>query len=127
MEYNDIYSFIRAAEENFKLPIAITENWEWSEYKHLNLTQLYKNSVYSTGKSDDRPFKNITRPILNLQYRAEGFDVKDIELFVNDAKNYHKSFLVKKYHDERWVRQNNINTFIDELVESYVDYGGALV
>src|SRR5690606_14938177 len=79
------------------------------------------------GENDgSRPFKNIIRPILNVAYRTEGFDVKDIVPFVNDLKNYYKSFLVKKFHP-RWARENDIDTFIDDMVESYVDYGLALV
>lgn len=126
MNYTDIYSFITSQEANFSLPITISENYEWNMRDHINLTVLYKNSHYKTGKDDNKPFKNIIRPILNLAYRAEGFDVKDINLFVNDAKNYYKSFLIKKYH-EKWARENHIDTFIDNLVESYVDYGGVLV
>lgn len=126
MIYKDIYSFISAEENAYQsLPIQVSDGYEWHMAKHIKLTNLYKNSQYETGKNDDKPFKNITRPILNLQYRAEGFDVKDIELFVNEAKNYYKSFLLKKYH-EKWSRENEIDIFIDDLVESYVDFGGAL-
>lgn len=122
----DIYSYIKREEANYQLPIAVIDAYDWSMRDHIKLSTLYKNSQFSTGKDDNKPFKNITRPILNLQYRAEGFDVKDITLYVNDRKNYYKSFLVKKFH-EKWARKNNMDTFIDELVESYVDYGGALV
>lgn len=122
----NIYDYIKTQETNFKLPVVITENYEWNFYDHVRTAVLYKNSIYLTGKNDNKPFKNIIRPILNLQYRAEGFDVKNIVLFINDAYNYFKSFLVKKYH-EKWVIENDLDTFIDELVESYVDFGGSLI
>lgn len=123
----DKFDFVTSEENNFKTNrVAITEGWDWNMYDHVNLSTLYKNSTYKTGKNDDKPFKNITRPLLNLQYRTEGFDVKDIQLYLNDPEEYYKSLLVKKYHD-KWAREKNIDTFIDELVESYVDYGGALV
>jgi hypothetical protein len=61
-----------------------------------------------------------------VSYRTEGFDVKDIELYVDNPDEYYKSFLVKKYHT-KWALENEIDTFIDEVVESYTDYGGALV
>lgn len=122
-----VFDFIRSEEAGYQsTPISVIENYEWNMAEHIKTTVLYKNSQYLTGKTDDKPFKNIIRPILNLQYRAEGFDVKDIQLFVNESKNYYKSFLVKKYH-EKWARENEIDTFIDEMVESYVDYGGALI
>lgn len=126
MNRQNIYEFIKTEEANFKLPIQIAEGMEWNFFDHVRTTILYKNSTYKSGKDDNKPFKNIIRPILNLAYRAEGFDVKDILLYINDSKEYYKSFLVKKFH-EVWARQNNIDTFIDDLVESYVDFGGALI
>lgn len=122
----DIYSYIKSQESAYKLPIPIVDGYEWSMYEHIRLTILYKNSQLSTGKGDDKPVKNIILPMLRLQYRTEGFDVKDIELYINDSKEYYKSFLVRKYHD-KWARDNSIDTFIDALVESYVDFGGALI
>jgi len=121
-----IYSFITSEENQYPIPVQVVDDWEWNMKDHIETTILYKNSTYKTGKDDNKPFKNIIRPILNLQYRSEGFDVKDIELFVNEPKNYYKSFLIKKFH-EKWARENEIDTFIDELVESYIDFGGALV
>ena len=127
MDAQDIFSFITTQETAFALPIKIEDGWEWNMREHIKLSILYKNSKFSTGNNDgNRPYKNIIRPILNLQYRAEGFDVKDIVLFVNDRKNYFKSFLIKKFH-EQWARENKIDTFIDKMVESYVDFGGVLV
>src|SRR3990167_7908419 len=126
MYETDIYNFIKTQEANFKLPIVVMEDFEFNFFEHIKTTVLYKNSVYLTGKDDNKPYKNIIRPILNLQYRSEGFDVKDIVLFINDSYKYFKSFLVKKYH-EKWARENEIDTFIDEMVESYVDFGGALI
>lgn len=124
--YNTIGEFITAEETAYKQPIPITDSWRWSMYEHIKLSMLYKNSQLSTGKDDFKPVKNITRPILNLQYRAEGFDVKDITVFADDAKDYFKSFLIGKFH-EKWARENQMDTVIDAMVESYIDYGGALL
>src|SRR3990167_11430209 len=122
-----IFEFVKTQESAYKLPIPINDSWDWNMYEHIRLTVLYKNSRYSDGKSqENRPFKNILRAILNTQYRTEGFDVKDIEIFINDSKKYFKSLLVRKFHD-KWARENSIDTFIDELVESYCDFGGTLV
>jgi|TARA_Y100000310_G_C20684969_1_gene818392 hypothetical protein len=122
----DIYSYITSEETNYALPVQVIGDYNWNMKDHIETSILYKNSTYKSGKDDNKPFKNITRPILNLQYRAEGFDVKDIELFVEDKENYYKSFLVKKFH-EKWARENDIDTFIDDMVESYVDFGGVLI
>lgn len=127
---DDIFNFITEQERAYEMPIVVVDGWEWSMKKHIRLSTLYKNSQFSVGNDDaqrdNKPFKNIVRPILNMAYRTEGFDVKDITLYVDDSESFFKSFLVKKYHD-RWASQNDIDTFLDEMVESYVDYGGALI
>lgn len=126
MQHSNIYDLITREVSNYKLPVPIAEHWEWNMYEHIREAVLYKNSIYKDGYDPNKPFKNIVRPILNLQYRAEGFDVKDIVFYINDQYKYFKSFLVKKFH-EVWARKNQIDTFIDKLVETYVDFGGVLV
>ena len=53
--------------------------------------------------------------------QLEGFDVKDIIPFVDDVDLAYKSFLTKKYH-RKWARKNEIDTFIDDVVESAIDW-----
>jgi len=123
----DKLSYITSNINNYQtVPVTVVENYEWNMFDHINTTVLYLNSQYKTGKDDNKPFKNILRPILNLAHRAEGFDLKDIEMFVDSQKDYYKSFLVKKYHS-KWARENKIDTLIDEIVEGYTDFGGVLV
>lgn len=127
MLHQDIFSFIKDQENTFQTGrVPVSENYDWPMYDHIKTAVLYKNSIFIKGKDENKPFRNIIRPLLNLQYRAEGFDVKDIEIYVNEAENYHKSFLLRKYH-EKWAVENEMDTFIDEMVESYVTFGGALV
>lgn len=123
-----IYDFIKKQENAYQQDIALADGWNWNMPRHLRRSFLYKNSQFEEQNENRtlRPNKNIVLGILNVQYRTEGFDVKDIELFVNNPDEYYKSFLAKKYH-EKWALDNAIDTFIDELVESYCDYGGALV
>lgn len=126
----DIFEYVKQEEAAYALPISIVDGWEWNMKEHVRLSLLYKNSQFSQGNDpktrDDKPFRNITRPILNVQYRTEGFDVKDIVLYIDNEDQYFKSFLVKKYHD-RWAEEYEIDTFIDDVNEAKVDYGGALV
>lgn len=107
--------------------IPLNDKWDWNMKEHITLTELYSNSRYSDGKSQEfRPFKNITRPILNLQHRTEDIDVKDVQIYVDDPKKYHLSFLVKKYHDDVFVQENDMDTFFDELNVSRIDFGAGL-
>ena len=125
---SNIFSFVQEQEVAYKQPIYLDEGWTWGMREHIRRSYLYKNSQFF-DKNDDRklkPFINIIRPVLNIHYRTEGFDVKDIEIYVDNPKTYYKSFLIKKAHD-KWALEHKMDTFLDELVESYVDYGGVLV
>jgi hypothetical protein len=125
---NTIFEYITEQESGFQKPIPVENGWYWGFLEHVRRSFLYKNSQFEDDNDErsERPFKNITRPILNVQYRTEGFDVKDIDIYVDNPNDYYKSFLIKKYY-QKWAPQNGMDTFIDELVESFVDYGGALV
>lgn len=125
MKATDIYDFVTQEEANYQLPIS-TNGWDWCMPEHIKTSFFYKFGRLTTGNQDDKPVKNIVRPILNLAYRAEDIDVKDIHIYVNNPDKYHLSFLVKKYHDDVFVRENDLDTFFDELKESKIDYGGGL-
>ena len=124
--YDNIHEYIKAQEAAFDEDIYPIEGWACNFKKHIKLTTLYKNSQTSESNDGFTPINNIMRPLLMLQYFASGFDVKDILLYIDDAKKYFKSMLVRKYH-ELWALENGIDTVIDEMVESYVDFGLALL
>lgn len=125
---SNIFEYIIEQENAYKTnTVTLVDGWDWNMYDHVQKTFLYKNSKYTTGADDgSRPFKNIILPIAKLAYRAEGFDVKDIELYVDNKDDYDKSFIVKKYH-KRWAPKKKIDAFIDAIVTTQFDYGGALV
>lgn len=131
METNNIYDYVIGEETAYKtLPVSIVDGYEWNMYEHIRKSVMYKNSQLLSGKSDesldDKPVKNIVRPILNVAYRSEGFDVKNIEPFVNDPDDFYKSMLVRKFHN-RYARKYGLDTLIDDSVESFVDFGGVLI
>lgn len=114
----------KTAYETTRIPLA--SNYDWNMYEHIDKSFQLKNSQFTKGKNDHkRPFKNIILPIANVNYRTEGFDVKDVELYVDNEDYYHLSLLGRKYHNQ-WALKYSIDTSIDESVESYFDYGLAL-
>lgn len=123
----NVFDYIKHEEQNYKTDrVIVADGYDWNMYEHIRLCTLFRDSKFSTGPNDyTRPFKNIIRRIITLQHFATGFDVKDIEPFVNDVKDDYKSLLIRKFHPG-WARKHNIDTFIDETVESYVDFGLAL-
>ena len=124
----DVYKFIIEEEATFKTQsVPITGSKEWNMHEHIERCTNVANGWYHSGKNDgSRPYDDLVTPIINVAFRSEGFDVKDIVLYVDDADSYHKSFLVNKYHPQ-WARKYEIDTFIDELVESSIIYDLALV
>lgn len=130
MTSQDIYKYLTDEKQTYEsgIGVPVASNWQWSMYNHVNYSLLMKNGQFPTTqtKFGDRPMKNIILPILNVAYRSEGFDVKDIEVYVENADFYHLSLLARKFHT-KWALEHDMDTFIDEVVESYVDYGGVLV
>lgn len=124
----DIYGYIKEEESRFQTEqVTIGDNWQWSFRDHAQLIFHLKNGVFFTGDNNWlRPFKNIMDPLLNLAYWAEDIEVKDIVLYVEEGSWRVLSFLVKKFHDEVFVKEYNLDTFLDEITESDVDYGGVL-
>lgn len=128
-ESSTIYQYITSEENNFEVDeIRIGDNWNWNFRNHVQLIFHLKNGVFYTGSNNWlRAFKNIMEPILNLSYWAEDIELKDVVFYIENATGRVLSFLVKKYHDEVFVKENNLDTLFDEITESDVDYGGVLV
>jgi len=124
----DLYNYITTEETAFQtVSVPITGSKEWNMKAHIERCTNVANAWFHTGTNDgNRPYKDIVSPIINVAFRSEGFDVKDIVPFVNDSDNYYKSFLIKKFHP-KWARDNEIDTFIDDLVETSVIYDLALI
>lgn len=121
---NNVFEYIKTEKTAYETRgVPLTPNWEWSMFKHIHRSFSLKNSQFTSGNNDGkRPFKNIIIPIANVNYRTEGFDVKDVELYVNDPDYFHLSLLSRKYY-EKWAYENHIDTAIDESAESHFDYG----
>ena len=127
-ETTDVFSYITSERNNYRTTrVPLTNSKDWSMYEHVQRCKNVANAWYHSGKNDGmRPYNDIVSPIIDVAFRSEGFDVKDIVPFVNDAQNYYKSFLIKKYHPQ-WARKNELDSFIDEVVESSIIYDLVLV
>lgn len=125
----DIYGFIQSEESNFQTDeVRVGDNWNWNFRDHVQLIFHLKNGVFYTGSNDYlRAFKNIMEPMLNLSYWTEDIEVKDVVFYIEERTGRVLSFLVKKYYEEVYVKENNLDTFFDEVTESDLDYGGVLV
>jgi hypothetical protein len=126
---SDIYKYIKTEEANFDAnEIRVGDNWNWNFKDHVQMIFHLKNSKFFQGENNWlRAFNNIMEPVLNLSYWTEDIEVKDIVFFIEQERGRILSFLIKKYHDEVYVKENNIDTLIDEITEEDLDYGGVLV
>lgn len=125
----DIFSFIKAEESKFLTDeVQVGDNFFWNFRKHVQLIFHLKNGVFFTGANDwMRAFKNIMEPILELSYWTEDLEVKDVVFFIEGEDDKALSFLVKKYHDEVYTHEHDLDAMFDEITESDLDYGGVLV
>lgn len=124
----NIFEYIATEENNYQTRgVPIADGLEWSMYDHIKKTVYAKDSKYTKGVNGDgsRPYHNIIVPIGKLAYRSEGFDVKDIEMYVDNADKYYLSFLTKKYHNN-WALEEHMDEFIDTVVIQSWDFGGCL-
>lgn len=124
----DVFDYIKSEEIAYRtVRIPLTSAKDWNMHEHIERCTNVVNGWYHTGKNDGtRPYDDIVTPIVNVSFRSQGFDVKDIIPYVNDAEQSYKSWIVKKLHP-RWARDNGVDTFIDEIVESSVIYDLVLV
>lgn len=124
-----IYDYVVSEEKSFESEeIKIGDNWNWNLRNHVQLIFHLKHGVFFKGANDwKRAFKNVMESILELAYWTEDIEVKDIVFFIENRLDRGVSFLVKKYHEEVYLKENDLDTFLDEITESDLDYGGVLV
>ena len=125
----DIFTYVTTEESKFQTDqLRLGDNWTWNFRDHVQLIFHLKNGVFYTGENNwMRAFKNIMRPLINLAKWTEDIEVKDVAFFIENKMGRVLSFLVKKYHDEVYVREHNLDTLFDRLAESDITYGGVLV
>lgn len=127
----NIFSYITKEETSYQTrEIQVGENWQWNMREHLSLSFHMKYGKYMNSTNDPRlkqPTQNIVMPILEFRYAAEDRDVKDILFETEEPEKQHLSFLIKKYWDDVFTIENNLDEFIDDTIEEKVDFGGCLV
>ena len=124
-----IHSYIKEKEADYETQeIRVGDNWNFNMRNHIQLIFHLKNGVFFSGHNDFlRSFKNIMEPILNLAYWTEDIEVKDVVFFIESKGGRALSFLIKKYHDEVYTREHDLDEMFDEITESDIDYGGVIV
>src|SRR3990167_2437229 len=126
----DIYSFINSEETNYSTQeVTVFDNFSWNMMAHIQTSLAMKNGKFITASNDlktKNPFKNIVLPAVRFRYHAEDIDVKDITIYVDDPDLFHLSFLVKKYYDDVFIVENDLDTFFDRAIVQKVDFGGVL-
>ena len=129
MSNPSIYNYVKEEERDFEADeIRVGDNWNWNFREHVQMLFHLKNSQFFTGENNWlRPFRNVMKAILNLSYWSEDIEVKDIVFYIENKSDRVLSFLVKKYHDDVYVKENDIDTLLDDITQSDVDYGGVLV
>ena len=126
-----IFSYITVSETEYQTnENQVMDNWTWNMRQFLTISFLFKHSKFSEASNElktKQPFKNIVIPVLEFRYAAEDRDVKDILFETEDTGKQHLSLLIKKYWDDVFTVENNLDDFIDDAIEEKIDYGGTLI
>lgn len=128
MEDTDVFAYITQQESNWKIArVPIISSKDWSMFEHIERCTAVANGWFYTGKNDGlRPYDDLVTPIVNVAFRSEGFDAKDIVPFVNQRSKDWMSFIIKKYAPQ-WNRKVELDTIIDEVVENSIIYDLVIV
>lgn len=128
MENESVFDYIKNQEVNWKTArVPLTSSKDWNMSEHIERCTNVANGWFNTGKNDGiRPYDDLVTPIINVAFRSEGFDAKDIVPFVDDMNKSYMSFIIKKYHPQ-WARKVELDTIIDDIVETSIIYDLALV
>jgi hypothetical protein len=124
----DVFGYIKQEETAYQTQrIRITDNWDWNMFEHVERSTNMLNSIFWKGNNNnfDRPYMQAVLEPLNLQKALLDFGVKDAKIFAK-GKHYGKSFAIRKFHED-WANEEELDMFFGKIVESFSDYGGALV
>lgn len=129
MIHASIHDYIKSEENRFQTEeVQLGDNWHWSFRKHVQMIFHLKHGIFFTGENNWlRAFKEIMAPILDLNNWTEDIDVKDVLFFIESKAGKVLSFLLKKYHDEVYVREHDLETLFDNITEDDNAYGGVIV
>lgn len=124
-----IFNYITQQENAFDTEeVQVGSNWRWNFKNHVQMIFHLRNGVFFQGENDwMRSFREVMDPVLELAKWTEDLEVKDVVFFIENKPGRVASFFVKKYHDEVYVREHDLDELFDEITESDIDYGGVLV
>lgn len=124
----DLGSYIKSEEAAFDSDeIRVGDNWTWNFRKHVQLIFHLRHGQFFSGENNYmRAFKAVMGPILELAEWTEDIEVKDIVFYIEQQNGRALSFLLKRYHEDVFVKQHNIDEMIDQIAESDLAYGGVL-
>lgn len=124
-----IYDYVLSEASKFETEeIQVGENMFWNFRTHVQMIFHLTLGYFYTGKNNWlRALRNIMEPILALCHWTEDIEVKDVVFFIEEKDGKVLSFLLKKYHDEVYTRDHDLDTLFDEITESDLDYGGAVL
>lgn len=124
-----IHDYIVQQESEFETQeIQVGDNWSWNLRNHVQMIFHMVNSVFYKGENNWlRAFKQVMEPIIGLSAWTEDLEVKDVVFFITGMKGKALSFLLKKYHDEIYTKEHDLDEMFDDITEDDLTYGGVIV
>lgn len=126
---SSIFEYILTEEQKFDTDkISIGTNWNWSMKEFVQMIFHLKHGVFFSGENDwMRAFKNVMDITLTNAKVLEDIELKDVIFFSESDNGRVASFFFKKYHDEVYSKEHDLDELFDEINESDGAYGGVIV
>jgi hypothetical protein len=126
-----IFEYVAAARDEYRTEtIEVTSGYDFSQYETLRTIELYCNSRFTTGNTDElgreKPFYNITKFRVNVATRATDLDTKDVHIEAEGPGNYAQSFLLTLFN-RNWIKKADFASFLNRMGHTRAKYGGVLV
>lgn len=127
-----IYDYILQEKARFETDrIQLGENWYWNFREHVQLIFHLKHNVFYTGDNNwVRPFKQVMKTMIQLCNWTEDIEARNVMFYLkNGGAGMRKvwGFLIKKYHEDVYAKEHDLDQMLDDITDSDNSYGGALV
>ena len=126
---DNIHDWVKSEENNYESDeIQVGDNWYWNMREHIQLIFHLLNNKFYTGENNWlRSFKQVMKPIVTLANWTEDIEVKDAVFYSTSKNGKALSFLLKKYHDEVYAQEKELDRLFDEITELDNEYGGVII
>lgn len=130
----NIHEFIRKQRDDYQSrTVNIVEGLQYSQFKVLNLIELYANDTFETGNTDElgfeKPFNNVSNDKVKRETTKTDLDRKDMNVeSVDDISTdgFVRSMLLKR-KAQNWMTETKFGVLLNKWTRTRAKYGGVIL